>query len=151
MSGDGAADLVVGAPTVGDLGGMVYALPGAWSGVDPKGGAFAMRTGSAESLAGTDLTLVDLDADGRLDLVAGAPNAASGEVLVWMGPVTGVGDAGAATRAWTGAARGDGVGWAVLGVPDLDEDGYDDLLVGAPSWGGGEGPGVVIRVSGGER
>ena len=76
----------------------------------------------------------DLDDDGYEDLVVGAPyldvTTDEGLVYVYFGSVSGP-DSTPTTL--TGAVAGEGFGAAVAGVGDVDGDGVDDLLVGAPN------------------
>jgi hypothetical protein len=73
----------------------------------------------------------DIDGDGRADILVGAPSA---------------GDEGAAYLAFGGSVSGEvdlaslvvpcpapgEAGWSVAAAGDIDADGRDDLLVGAP-------------------
>jgi hypothetical protein len=74
----------------------------------------------------------DLDADGRADLVVGAPeDGTKGSAFLFYGPVQeAVLAAGDAAATFGGAGTGDDLPSA-LATGDVDGDGTDDLLVGA--------------------
>jgi hypothetical protein len=162
--GDGRGDLLLGAPLRTDFevsgGGWLMAGPlegdlYGWDGVaslhgPPQDGA-AARTG-ATVLAG-----FDLDCDGVEDLAMGAPDAESapgladqaGAVYVVYGPVDGsllaLAEAPLVLR---GEAARDAAGTA-LAAADLDGDGCEELLIGAPgSDRGATNGGAVFVVAG---
>lgn len=96
----------------------------------------------------------DFDAQGGIDLAVGSPGAensggeAVGAVDILAGPISGAEDLEGQeyTRLW-GADDGDRAGAAVAGLGDLDGDGQDDLIIGAPGvvsstgdFGGASGP-----------
>ncbi|MCE9596241.1 MAG: hypothetical protein K8S98_18780 [Planctomycetes bacterium] len=73
----------------------------------------------------------DVDADGVDDFAIGSPfadvnGADSGEVRVYSGRTLAV------LRSWAGLGAKDGFGYSVAGVGDVDGDGFDDVIVGAP-------------------
>ena len=150
---DGLADLIVGAPGV-DSGvtdnGSVYILHGPVSTA-----AFSYQTQlTGESLrddAGTSLLAnVDVDADGTKDLIIGAPGRSSdgGVVYVLLGPATISTSLAIADARLSGQSAGDFAGLSVSAT-DLNSDGMDDLLIGAPSNDlGGAGAGAVYLVEG---
>ena len=86
----------------------------------------------------------DLDGDGYTDFVIGAPAAgvrdrevgAPGAGYMLLGPIGGDIDLDDADARWMGAEDGDLAGQALAGGADLDGDGEDDWLLGAPDAGG---------------
>ena len=96
----------------------------------------------AGDYAGTVSGAGDVDGDGHDDLLIGAyGNAEGGEIAVFgaagaaylvLGPVTGTLDLSMADAKLVGAEAGDAAGLCVSGAGDVDGDGHDDLLIGAP-------------------
>jgi hypothetical protein len=139
LDGDGFGDIVVGAPFAdGDreAEGAIYVLSGAEL-PGPTTLVVAARrilSGLGEQhWAGWSVATGDLDGDGRDDLVAGAPGAddGAGMVLVWRGAELFTTRDGFPDVRLYGDGAGDGFGRSVA-IADLDGDGVDDLLVGAP-------------------
>jgi len=139
LDGDGYADILVGSPADDDEGtdsGSLYVYYGTSSGIDSTSeakhtasdGAAGDAFGSAVSSAG------DLDADGYDDAIIGASGVDSdaGAVYLFYGKSTGLYGASEAQLTASDAATSDAFGWSVGGGQDLNDDGYDDLVVGAP-------------------
>lgn len=102
---------------------------------------------SAGDLAGFAVAPVgDVDGDGWQDLAIGAPghDGGRGAVFVVFGPVHGLIDLSAAAR-WRGDDVAGEAGAGVGPAGDLDGDGYDDLVVGAPGAAGDAGALVLLR------
>ncbi|MFH1466160.1 MAG: MopE-related protein [Pseudomonadota bacterium] len=139
LDGDGVDELLIGAPSAG-IGGVIYGVyhttgehsveDADWHIVGEHPGDDA---GASVSFAG------DVNGDGEIDLVIGAPGNAwngtdGGAAYLLYGPV----DPSVAclvqadVRLYGG--DGDEAGTAVAGAGDLDADGYDDVVVGAPGW-----------------
>ncbi len=167
LDADGLADFVVAAPWAEGAAsdhGAVYLMHG-----DP-----ALRSSEELGLSQASVILRgqgrddmlgwavsgagDVDADGLADLLVGAPYDA------WPGFPAGAAYLipGAALRGLEGelelealgvrlalSAYEDRLGWSVAGPGDVDGDGFDDVLVGAPQ-ANGEGPdsGVAYLVRG---
>ncbi len=82
----------------------------------------------------------DLDGDGRCDLVVSSPYSdhapdGSGSIYAFLGPLEGqLTPDDAAVVLYCDETPCSG-GYALDGAVDVDGDGQDDLLVGAPGWG----------------
>lgn len=141
LDGDGLADLAVGgagSDVAGDGAGAVWLVYG------PAGGGGSLSDAEVRWLGeldhdavGQELAIAgDVDADGRQDLLIGAPGedsagAFAGAAYLVLGPAAGGGDLSAARAKILGLDRNDSAGIAVAGPGDVDADGLDDLGVGA--------------------
>ncbi|NQU47949.1 MAG: FG-GAP repeat protein [Planctomycetes bacterium] len=129
---DGASDVIIGAPDenargIADCGSFTV-----YSGAD--GSQMLRRFGDGvirhfgQSVAGAG----DLNHDGYADLFIGAShtslygNVAPGAAYLHSGKD------GTLLKKWDGAENLDSFGWSVAGGCDVNGDGTDDLLVGAP-------------------
>ncbi len=157
LNGDGYDDIVVGAPefsskfsdTSEGFAFVWYGGPSGGAGGSSGLGAFgtmanadwyAQANQTDANLGYSVAHAGDLNGDGYADLVVGAPSYTNGQqnegrVFVWMGSATGLGAFGTPENAdWiaeSDAAQAH-LGWSVAGAGDVNADGYDDLLVGAP-------------------
>jgi hypothetical protein len=142
LTGDGIADLVVGAPWAADAGasgnaGAVYLFAGGPD-IGRAAAAFTLTGESAGEALGAAVLTADLDADGAPELVAGAParvvssgaDGRGGAVWVWSGTSLRAGTAARSTLLRTPYV--DSALGTALSAADVDGDGALDLLVGAP-------------------
>jgi hypothetical protein len=149
LTGDGAADLLIGAPgdaTGGFLAGAAFVVAGPVDGDVPLTAAVATLLGAGGDWAGFAVAGAgDLDADGSPDALVGGPGAHDETGAAWWipGPIAGVWPLADAGGALVGLLPGDQVGHAVAGLGDTDGDGVDDALIGAPG-AGGTGAAYVI-------
>lgn len=144
VNGDGIDDLVVGSPgddTAEANAGAAYILFGPLTeGETSLAEADAKLTGEAvNDFAGWRVAGAgDVNGDGTDDLVVGAQyndasGANAGATYVLLGPLSqGQTHLAEANTKLTGEAEEDYSGWSVAGARDVNEDGVDDLVVGAP-------------------
>jgi hypothetical protein len=156
VNGDGYDDIIVGAPGFdtyyrrdSQCEGAAFVLLGSASGVAPGASRGAVTpilstqwsTQLGESVAGAG----DVNGDGYDDVIVGAPSYDAGEddegaAFVFLGSKSGI----RARKLSKAAARLESnqryarLGASVAGAGDVNSDGYDDVIVGAPLYDGGE-------------
>jgi hypothetical protein len=143
VDADGQPELAVGAPGVddgADLGGAVYLFTQVISGSMTAADATATLVGRTDEdrLGSVMVNAGDTDGDGAPDLLVGASTWTEGGVQVGaaclLTTLPSVGTTTLGSECLYGANESDQAGRA-LGAPgDVNGDGYDDLLVGAPGW-----------------
>ncbi|MEK7283778.1 MAG: integrin alpha, partial [Acidobacteriota bacterium] len=131
---DGYDDVIVGAPLFDNAGfsdqGRVFAYPGSAAGLSPNpawvadGGKTLARFGSSVASAG------DVNYDGFGDVIIGAPLYDSGRAFVYLGSSAGL----SLAPDWNNKINVTPAeyGASVAGVGDVDGDGFDDVVIGAP-------------------
>lgn len=166
INGDGLADLVAGNPYDDSNlsnGGIVYLVLGGISGNPSLGGAADARLYGTEEqgqlgwkVSGTG----DFDGDGMDDLIIGAPyedspeSGAANAGCVWIVSGDDREDADiedVVTARYCGSSDNEYLGWAVSGAGDIDDDGLDDAIFGAPgNTDAGGDAGAAFIAQGGE-
>jgi len=150
LSGDGSADLIIGAPTDGaESVGGAFVFAGPLSGEIDASAALARFQGSGPGFkAGAALLTVDADGDGQEDLLLASPGFSGdgltgrGAVFLLSGPLSGALTDADAAESWFGEGLEHQAGDSLAAAGDLDGDGIDEIAVGAPGHdGAGRGAG----------
>ena len=167
VNGDGFADVVVGSYMLSSgesYEGRVWPYLGSADGLSSAADWTAESDQQFGELGISVAAAGDIDGDGFADLVAGAegyanPDGGEDGAFVYMG--SGAGLAAVAELSWQPDQSNADLGFAVANAGDVDGDGYDDLLLGAPRFDNGEnkrvpggaGPGLpgLRRGPGGHR
>jgi hypothetical protein len=132
--GDGKPDIAVGIPS--GFYGVVVVVSGVGMSNNTSIAASAIPSlnRSGPSSFGSTLAAADFNGDGKLDLVAGAPQAQ-------VGPTLGVGaiflidyESGFPDVMFPGSIAGEHFGAALEAAHDYDGDGVIDVVVGAPDY-----------------
>jgi len=165
VNGDGYGDFAIGAngnDEVGTTAGQVYLLlgdPGLWPAQTDLGSADASFLGeNAHDQVGYAVAGAgDVNGDGFDDIVLSALRndevaSNAGKVYLVLGDASGWAmdtSLAAADASFLGLASEDEAGASVAGGGDVDGDGFDDLLLGAPDANeGGEDAGTAYLVLG---
>jgi hypothetical protein len=144
IDGDGFMDLLIaarGEDSGGDSAGALYVIygDGAMSDTDLSA-ADAKFTGEADNAQiGWGISLAsagDTNGDGYADIVVGARYDSetarnAGGAYIIEGPVSGTASLSSADAKLLGESAGDYTGDSVHGPGDIDNDGFDDILVGS--------------------
>jgi hypothetical protein len=131
VNGDGASDVLVGAPGA-DAGGQNSGAAYVYSGADGSLLRLWNGTAAGDGFGNAVAGALNLDGDSSADVMVGAVGsdangASSGEVRVLAGVD------GSQLGVVRGASAGARLGAALAGAGDLDHDGLSELLLGA--WG----------------
>jgi hypothetical protein len=157
MNGDGKDDVIVGAPRHNSWAGAAYIFyGGVVSGTASTVANVKITGDSADDGFGWSVSDAgDINDDGKDDVIVGAPldddgGSSSGSAFIFYGGVTSGTASTVANVKITGDSADDGFGWSVSDAGDINDDGKDDVIVGAPlDDDGGSGSGSAFIFYGG--
>ena len=142
VNADGYDDVLIGAPeqnTAGDASGAVYIIHGPISGTVYAYAADAtISAENADDYLGASVAGAgDVDDDGRDDIAIGAPlddyaNSNAGATYIVPSPILGSVTIASVGNKLLGADASDNLGASLAGGGDINNDGYADVLTGAP-------------------
>lgn len=137
VNGDGLSDVVIGArgPDIdgGILNGQVWVFYSPISGDLLVSDADAEITGMSFSELGRAIAVGDFNGDEISDVLAGAPATGNGAAHVFYGPIFGDLDSTDSDAVIDGVLAFEDLGSSVAAV-DVDDDGIQDVVVGAPKF-----------------
>jgi hypothetical protein len=154
VNGDGFDDVIVGAPYYDDAGevdaGAAFVFLGSAAGIADATPATA-HTRIVSGQAGANLGehvagAGDVNGDGFDDVIVGAPHydaaggTDAGAAFIFHGGAAGIpnGSPATAQTRFTAGQAGASLGESVAGAGDVNGDGLDDVIVGAPHYDAGE-------------
>lgn len=140
VNGDGYADVALGAPSASPGGragaGLVAIHYGSLSGISASPALVLNGSAAGDALGDGVAGLGDVNGDGYSDVAIGAPLADvggmtdAGQVLLFYGSATGLSTT--PSRVLSGSVANARFGASVRSAGDVNNDGYSDVIIGAP-------------------
>jgi MYXO-CTERM domain-containing protein len=145
VNGDGYDDVVVGAQGTGSSAGWAYVYLGSASGVSSTAATTLTGEGTGTSFGRAVSGAGDVNGDGYDDVIVGACyyGGSTGKVYVYLGSAHGVSSTAATTITGDTTSTYNYLGQTVSSAGDVDHDGYDDVIIGAPGYSSSRGRAFV--------
>ncbi len=137
---DGYKDVIVGAYAYGSTDtGKVYLYEGSATGISSTATSTVTGTNPSGYFGWCVAKLGNVNNDKYNDVAVGEPgyNSSKGRVYVYQGASGGL--SASASQTLTGGGGSDGFGKSLAGAGDVNNDGYDDLVIGAPGYSSKQG------------
>jgi hypothetical protein len=147
VNGDTYSDVIVGAPFYSNdqgLEGAAYVYYGSASGIKTTAAAKVEGDVAGANMGASVAGAGDVNGDGYSDVVVGAPNSNGGSyttegvVFVCYGSPSGINTNLNFAPSMQSNQSGAQMGRSVAGAGDVNGDGYNDIVVGAPYYDDGE-------------
>lgn len=142
---DGYSDIIVGAPGYSGSTGRVYVFYGGE--IVDNIPDLTITGETAGDLFGSTVCVIDADMDGYKDIVVGAPgfSGGNGKLYLYMG---GAGIDDQADWVYASANAGEQLGSSLHSAGWFNEDGFEDLIAGAPAYNSNQGRAYVFYGNG---
>jgi FG-GAP repeat protein/VCBS repeat protein len=134
VNSDGYADIVIGAPRYNNFTGRSYVYLGSANGLKTTPALTVTGEATNSAFGGSAATAGDVNGDGYVDIIIGAPEFGSGTGRAYV--YHGAADLPGSTPVFTatGETPGDYSGNWTGTAGDVNGDGYADIIVGAPAY-----------------
>ena len=145
LNGDGYDDAAIGSYQYSSSTGKVDWYRGSSTGLSSSSSGTLTGSSTSYKFGWSVANAGDVNSDGYEDLIIGAPAYSSNLGRFQLHPGSSSGPASTATSSINGTTSSMQLGYAVAGAGDVNGDGYDDVIVGAPYYSSNTGYAAVYE------